>query len=88
MLDRVDDETGRLGPPEDSDVMAANIVDVWRSDRAAMGEAARAHVEESRFSWDRSFQTLFGEVYPRAIRARRSALSDLGTAAVARSTAA
>ncbi|HEX2803970.1 MAG TPA: glycosyltransferase [Sphingomicrobium sp.] len=87
MLDRVDDETGRLGDPEDSDAMAANIVDVWRSDRAAMGEAARAHVEESRFSWDRSFQILFGEVYPSAIRARRSALSDLGTAAVARSTA-
>lgn len=88
MLDRVDDETGRLGPPEDSGAMAANIVNVWRSDRTAMGEAARAHVEESRFSWDRSFQSLFGEVYPRAIRARQAVLNDVGTAAVARSTAA
>jgi alpha-1,6-mannosyltransferase len=69
MLDRVDRETGRLGPVDDCKAMAANILDVWNSDRSAMAVAAREHVE-GRFSWDRTFQTLFGDVYPRAIAAR------------------
>jgi alpha-1,6-mannosyltransferase len=73
MLDRVDPETGRLGPVDDSAAMAANILEVLHSDRAAMGRAARAHVE-GRFSWDRTFQALFSEVYPRAFEARRAAL--------------
>lgn len=71
MLDRVDPETGRLGPVDDCNAMAANILEVWNSDRAAMALAAREHVE-GRFSWDRTFQTLFGEVYPRALAARAS----------------
>jgi alpha-1,6-mannosyltransferase len=66
--------------------MAANILDVWSSDRAAMALAAREHVE-GRFSWDRTFQALFGEVYPRAIEARAELTA--GTAAAfARSPAA
>jgi alpha-1,6-mannosyltransferase len=69
MVDRVDRETGRLGPVDDCKAMAANILEVWRSDRAAMALAAREHVE-GRFSWDRTFQALFGEVYPKAIAAR------------------
>ena len=69
MLDRVDRETGRLGPVDDCKTMAANILDVWDSDCAAMGVAARAHVE-GRFSWDRTFHALFREVYPRAIESR------------------
>jgi alpha-1,6-mannosyltransferase len=69
MLDRVDRETGRLGPVDDCKAMAANILDVWNSDRSAMAVAAREHVE-GRFSWDRTFQTLFGDVYPSAIAAR------------------
>ncbi|HET9810970.1 MAG TPA: glycosyltransferase, partial [Sphingomicrobium sp.] len=63
MLDRVDETTGRLGPVDNARAMAANILDVWNSDRAAMARAARQHVE-GQFSWDRTFQTLFGEVYP------------------------
>jgi len=69
MLDRVDGETGRLGPVDDCKAMAANILEVWQSDRGAMALAAREHVE-GRFSWDRTFQALFGEVYPQAIAAR------------------
>jgi glycosyltransferase involved in cell wall biosynthesis len=88
MLDRVDSQTGRLGPVDHAGAMAANILEVWRSDRTAMGAAARAHVEASRLSWERTFQALFGEVYPRAIAARRAAVEQLGPAAVAGSTVA
>jgi alpha-1,6-mannosyltransferase len=69
MLDRVDRETGRLGPVEDCSAMAANILEIWNSDRSAIAVAAREHVE-GRFSWDRTFQSLFGTVYPQAIAAR------------------
>jgi alpha-1,6-mannosyltransferase len=86
MLDRVDRETGRLGPVYDSQAMAANILDVWNSDRSAMALAAREHVE-GRFSWDRTFQTLFREVYPRVL-AERASLQAEGSGALARSTAA
>lgn len=86
MLDRVDSETGRLGPVDDCKAMAANILDVWRSDRSAMSLAAREHVE-GRFSWDRTFKALFGNVYPRAI-ADRAELGAAVTASLARSPAA
>ncbi len=69
MLDRVDEQTGRLGPVDDCRAMAENILDVWASDRVAMGEAARDHVI-GRFSWDRTFGALFGDLYPRVIAAR------------------
>jgi alpha-1,6-mannosyltransferase len=85
MLDRVDESTGRLGSVDDSDAMAANILDVWKSDRRAMGIAARAHVEESRFGWDSSFERLFGDFYPRALAARQSAAGLIGTEAYAES---
>lgn len=87
MLDRVDSETGRLGPVDDAEAMAANIVEVWQSDRRAMGEAARSHVE-GQFSWERTFQTLFGDIYPQAFAARRAAVRRSGVAAYARGTAA
>lgn len=74
MLDRVDPETGRLGPVDDAAAMAANILEVWKSDRTAMGVAAREHVEGNRFSWDRSFQLLFGKIYPEAMRSREAAV--------------
>lgn len=73
MLDRVGRETGRLGPIDDADSMAANILDVWNSDRASMGRAARTHVE-GQFSWNGTFERLFGEIYPAAIEARQSSL--------------
>jgi alpha-1,6-mannosyltransferase len=87
MLDRVDAETGRLGPVNDVKAMAANILEVWRSDRQAMGKAARAHVE-GRFSWDRTFQGLLSEVYPRAVAERRAALQGTSILGYAPTTAA
>lgn len=86
MLDRVDAETGRLGPVDDPAAMARNIADVWGLDRAEMGAAARAHVE-GRFSWDVTFRTLFGEIYPQAIATRRAASSEGVGRAFARGTA-
>jgi len=88
MLDRVDGETGRLGPVDDSDSMAENILAVWRSDRGRMGLAARSHVVGSQFGWESSLQILFGDLYPGALEARQAAVQDIGTATVARSTAA
>jgi alpha-1,6-mannosyltransferase len=87
MLDRVDDETGRLGPVDDAKAMAGNIMETWKSDRAAMRKAARAHVE-GRFNWDRTFQTLLGGVYPSAFEARREALRRSAGESFARSSAA
>ena len=87
MLDRVDDETGRLGPVDNPAAMAANILKVWEANRSAMGVAAREHVE-GRFSWDRTFQTLLGEVYPQAIEARQAALPESRVAEYAPRTAA
>jgi alpha-1,6-mannosyltransferase len=73
MLDRVDAETGLLGPVDDAEAMASNIIQLWHADRASMGETARAHVL-GQFSWERTFQTLFAEVYPEAFAARRAAM--------------
>lgn len=87
MLDRVDEETGRLGPVDDANAMAANILELWNSDRRSIGEVARAHVE-GRFSWDRTFQTLFGDIYRQAFAARRAELQRSGVGAYARGTAA
>jgi alpha-1,6-mannosyltransferase len=70
MIDRVTDSVGRLGPVGDADAMARNILDIWRSDREAIAREARA--EALQYSWDRSMETLFGEVYPSAF-ARRGA---------------
>lgn len=69
MLDRVTEAMGRLGPVDDADSMAGNILAVWNSDRAEMASAARASA--LRYSWDSSMDTLFGQVYPAAF-ARRS----------------
>ena len=68
LLDRVPAGTGRLGPVKDAEAMAANIVDVWNGDRAAMGEAARRHALQ--FSWESSMEALFGRVYPKALAHR------------------
>ncbi|MBA3834275.1 MAG: glycosyltransferase [Pseudomonadota bacterium] len=87
MLDRVDEETGKLAPVDDSSAIAANILELWQADRAAMGRAARDHVE-GRFSWERTFKTLFGEVYPQAFEARRAAVQRNAVSAYASGTAA
>jgi alpha-1,6-mannosyltransferase len=61
MIDRVTNDIGRLGPVNDSDAMAANILSVWNSDRATMGEIAQD--EARQYSWDRSMLALFGRIY-------------------------
>ncbi|SOB87351.1 alpha-1,6-mannosyltransferase [Sphingomonas guangdongensis] len=66
MHDRVPAGTGLLGPVDDTAAMAANVAALWPEQAAAMGAAGRSLVE-SRYSWRRTFETLFGEVYPAAL---------------------
>jgi alpha-1,6-mannosyltransferase len=61
MIDRVTNGLGRLGPVNDSDAMAANILAVWNSDRATMSGIAQA--EARQYSWNRSMEALFGRIY-------------------------
>jgi alpha-1,6-mannosyltransferase len=68
MIDRVTDAVGRLGPVDDSDVMARNILAVWASDRTKMAVEARQHALQ--FSWKRSMEALFGYIYPVAFARR------------------
>ncbi len=68
MIDRVTDTVGRLGPVGNSEAMARNILEIWAGDRSSMSEEARAHALQ--FSWDRSMEALFGEVYPTAFGRR------------------
>ena len=65
MPDRVPPEAGRLGPVDDVDAMAANVLAVWNGDRAAMGHVGRALAESH--SWRRTFDRLFDEIYPAAM---------------------
>ena len=74
MIDRVTQANGRLGPVDDSDAMAANILSVWNSDRATMSQIAQA--EAHRYSWDRSMDALFGSIYSEALARRRGRLID------------
>lgn len=66
MPDRVPPGLGRLGPVDDVAAMAANVVALWDDDHRAIGRAARAHVEQG-FAWSRTFERLFGDIYPRAL---------------------
>jgi alpha-1,6-mannosyltransferase len=68
MIDRVTDAVGRLGPVDDAEAMARNIISLWTADRAAIAEQARAHALQ--FSWDRSMEALFGRIYPEAFAQR------------------
>ncbi len=79
MLDRVTDAMGRLGPVDDSVAMAANILSVWIGDREAMRRAARVHALQ--FSWDRSMECLFGQVYPAAFARQRERQLGISSAA-------
>jgi alpha-1,6-mannosyltransferase len=82
MLDRVTDAMGRLGPVGDAGAMATKMIEVLNGDRRAMASAARAHALQ--FSWDRSMETLFGEIYPAAFERRATRrLSPARTAAAA-----
>lgn len=66
MPDRVPAGLGLLGPIDDTTAMADNVVRLWRDDHAAIGRAARAHVEAN-FSWRRTFEHLLGDIYPKAM---------------------
>jgi alpha-1,6-mannosyltransferase len=68
MIDRVTDTVGRLGPVDDAQAMARNILSLWTSDRTAIAEQARAHALQ--FSWERSMEALFGHIYPEAFAQR------------------
>ena len=81
MIDRVTAAMGRLGPVGDAASMAANILEVWASDRGAITAAARDHA--LRFSWDSSMESLFGHVYPAAFERRRDRQLGVVGAAVA-----
>jgi alpha-1,6-mannosyltransferase len=76
MIDRVTDEIGRLGPIDDVDAMAANILSVLKADRSRMAEIAQAHARQ--YSWNRSMDALFGHIYRNAFA--RSAARALGAA--------
>ena len=65
MIDRVPPGLGLLGPVDDAAAMAANVARVWSSDRTTIAARARAHAEQ--FRWERTFEQLFDEIYPRAI---------------------
>ncbi len=68
MVDRVPAGLGHLVPVDDTQAMADQVAMLWRSGNLpAMGAAARAHVEEH-FSWNRTFERLLGEIYPKAMR--------------------
>lgn len=82
MIDRVSEATGRLGPVGDAAAMAANILELWQSDRRPIAEQARG--EALRYSWDSSMEALFSRVYPAAFARRAGrALASPAAAAVA-----
>lgn len=66
MIDRIPYGLGLLGPVDDTQQMAVNVMAIWGQDHRAIGDAARAHVLD-RFSWNRTFDILFGDIYPRAM---------------------
>lgn len=79
MVDRVGDTVGRLGPVGDSAAMAANILALWRCDRTALAERARA--EALQYSWERSMELLFGRFYPAALARRPGSAASAGDVA-------
>lgn len=84
MLERVPPGLGLLGPVDDIESMANNVMAVWHGSPRCMGRAGRAHVA-NRFSWERTFDRLFGEVYPAALRhaAQRAERREAGSADIA-----
>ena len=73
MPERVPAGLGYLGPVDDADAMAANVLRVWREGAAAIGARARAHAE--RFDWRFTFEQLFREIYPAALARRNRRLA-------------
>lgn len=68
MIDRVPAGLGLLGPVDDPQAMAANIVALLADpEREAMRAAAAAHA--ATLTWDRAMERLFETVYPAAMAA-------------------
>ena len=66
MPDRVPPALGILGGVGDAEVMADNIVSLWTSgNMSKMSKDARRHVE-TQFSWPKTFEHLFGDIYAKA----------------------
>ncbi len=80
MIDRVNETIGRLGPVDDSQAMAANIIDLWSGDLAAMRVRTLAHA--GNFGWDKSMAILFSQIYPQAV-ARAAARTKRGSRGLA-----
>jgi alpha-1,6-mannosyltransferase len=81
MIDRLANGAGVLGPVGDSTAMAENILKVWHGEREAMSQTA---IREARqFSWQRSMEALFEQVYPAALTRRIGQRSAAPLAAVA-----
>lgn len=66
MSDRVPEGLGLLGPVDDTRAMAANVVKLWNQGAELIGARARAMVVE-KYGWARTFERLFGEIYPKAL---------------------
>ena len=66
MAERVAPGGGLLGPVDDVPAMAANVVRVWSDGQCRAGAAARAEAAGA-WSWRRTFDRLFGDIYPEAI---------------------
>ncbi|MFW5723393.1 MAG: glycosyltransferase [Halochromatium sp.] len=58
LRERVTPERGRLGPVDDANAMAANILAVTEQ-RQLLGAAARRHVLEAGYGWESTFRRLF-----------------------------
>ena len=77
MVDRVTPEVGRIGPVDDAEAMARNLVELWGGDPRGVGQASWRHAQQ--FGWRESMAALFGEVYPRALaRAAERARAPVG----------
>jgi len=68
MPSRVSPENGILVPVGDIDAMAQAVLDIWPDKVEPMGREARALIERE-YSWDRTFEHLFSEIYPKALAA-------------------
>ncbi len=77
MPDRVPPGLGLLGPVDDTAAMAANVVKLWEDGAELIGARARAMVVD-RYGWDRTFDRLFNEIYPKALSRAAERLEEDG----------
>jgi alpha-1,6-mannosyltransferase len=68
MVQRVPRGLGELVELDDVEAMARAVTALWQGDPVAIGQRARNHVT-ARFTWDQTFEMLFGDVYSRALAA-------------------